>query len=49
MLSAKLGHFLDKPLKPVARRIRLTPNFFTAAGFLITVRSEEHTSELQSH
>ncbi len=37
MLSAKLGHFLDRPLEPIARRIRLTPNFFTAAGFLITV------------
>ncbi len=37
MLSAKLGHFLDGPLEPIARRIRLTPDFFTAAGFLITV------------
>ncbi|HEB76016.1 MAG TPA: CDP-alcohol phosphatidyltransferase family protein [Nitrospirae bacterium] len=37
MLSAKLGHFLDKPLEPIARRIRLTPNFFTTSGFLITV------------
>jgi len=37
MLSAKLGHFFDKPLEPIARRIRLTPNFFTAAGFLITI------------
>lgn len=36
MLSAKLGHFLDIPLSPIARRTRLTPNFFTIAGFLIT-------------
>ncbi len=36
MLSAKLGHFLDRPLEPIARRIRLTPNFLTVTGFLIT-------------
>ncbi len=37
MLSAKLGHFLDRPLEPIARRIRLTPNFLTLAGFLVTI------------
>ncbi len=36
MISAKLGHFLDKPLEPIARRIRLTPNFFTITGFVVT-------------
>ncbi len=36
MISAKLGHFLDRPLEPIAKRIRLTPNFFTITGFLIT-------------
>jgi phosphatidylglycerophosphate synthase len=37
MLSAKLGHFLDSPLKSVAKRIPLSPNILTLIGFLITV------------
>jgi phosphatidylglycerophosphate synthase len=37
MISAKLGHFLDRPLEPIAKRIRLTPNFFTITGFIVTV------------
>jgi phosphatidylglycerophosphate synthase len=37
LLSAKFGHFLDSPLKPIAKRIPLSPNFFTILGFLITV------------
>lgn len=37
MISAKLGHFLDNPLRPIVKRIPLSPNFFTIAGFLITV------------
>ncbi len=37
MLSAKLGHFLDSPLRPIAKRIPLSPNFLTIFGFLITV------------
>ena len=36
MISARLGHFLDKPLEPIAKRIRVTPNFFTIAGFVVT-------------
>lgn len=36
MLSARLGHFLDKPLTPFAKGIRLNPNLFTLAGFAIT-------------
>ncbi len=36
MLSARWGHFLDKPLEPIARRIRIAPNFFTITGFLVT-------------
>ncbi|NOX20526.1 MAG: CDP-alcohol phosphatidyltransferase family protein [Nitrospirae bacterium] len=36
MISARLGHFLDKPLEPIAKRIRITPNFFTVAGFVVT-------------
>ncbi len=37
MLSARLGHFLDKPLGPIAREIRISPNFFTIAGFFVTL------------
>lgn len=36
MLSAKLGHFLDAPLRPVAKRIPLNPNTLTITGFLVT-------------
>jgi len=37
LISAKLGHFLDKPLEPYARRVSISPNVITVAGFLITV------------
>jgi phosphatidylglycerophosphate synthase len=37
MLGAKLGHFLDSPLSPIAKRIPFSPNILTIAGFLITV------------
>lgn len=37
MLSAKLGHFLDTPLGPIAKRIPLSPTTLTVIGFLITV------------
>jgi len=37
MISAKLGHFLDKPLAPIAKRISISPNSLTVFGFLITV------------
>ncbi|HCZ11407.1 MAG TPA: CDP-alcohol phosphatidyltransferase family protein [Nitrospiraceae bacterium] len=36
MISAKLGHFLDEPLAPLAKRIAVSPNILTGAGFLIT-------------
>ncbi|OGW40233.1 MAG: hypothetical protein A2Y97_06865 [Nitrospirae bacterium RBG_13_39_12] len=36
-MSDKLGHFLDIPLGPVAKRIPLSPNVLTIIGFLITV------------
>ncbi|HWR59470.1 MAG TPA: CDP-alcohol phosphatidyltransferase family protein [Thermodesulfovibrionales bacterium] len=36
MLSARLGHFLDAPLGPIAKKIRLNPNVLTVAGFAIT-------------
>lgn len=37
MISAKLGHFLDRPLAPLAKKISLSPNTVTVLGFLITV------------
>lgn len=37
MLSARLGHFLDKPLGPFAKKIAIHPNVLTIAGFVITV------------
>ncbi|HWR90161.1 MAG TPA: CDP-alcohol phosphatidyltransferase family protein [Dissulfurispiraceae bacterium] len=37
MLSAKLGHFLDKPLAPIARKIPLSPNVISVIGFVITL------------
>ncbi len=36
MLSAKLGHFLDTPLRPIVERIPFSPNTITITGFLIT-------------
>ena len=37
MLSAKLGHFLDIPLRPLAEKIPFSPNSLTIIGFLTTV------------
>ncbi|MFQ3573978.1 MAG: CDP-alcohol phosphatidyltransferase family protein [Thermodesulfovibrionales bacterium] len=37
MLSAKLGHILDKPLEPIAKRITIHPNVITIIGLIITV------------
>lgn len=36
MLSSQLGHFLDKPLSPLVKRLKINPNIITFAGFLIT-------------
>lgn len=36
MLSARFGHFLDKPLAPLIRRLPINPNLLTVTGFLIT-------------
>jgi phosphatidylglycerophosphate synthase len=36
VLSARFGHFLDVPLGPLAKKIRLNPNTLTVAGFAIT-------------
>lgn len=37
LISAKLGHFLDKPLEPYARKVSISPNVITVGGFCITV------------
>lgn len=37
MLSSKLGHFLDKPLSTLAKKLDIDPNSITVAGFIITV------------
>jgi phosphatidylglycerophosphate synthase len=36
VLSSQLGHFLDRPLSPVAKRLKVNPNVITVTGFLIT-------------
>lgn len=36
MIGARLGHFLDKPLGPIAKRISLNPNALSVTGFLVT-------------
>jgi len=36
MLSSYLGHFLDIPLMPLAKRLRVNPNLITIVGFLVT-------------
>lgn len=36
MLSSYLGHFLDRPLSPLAKRIKVNPNLITIGGFLVT-------------
>lgn len=36
MLSAWFGHFLDKPLAPLAKRIPFDPNVITIVGLLVT-------------
>ena len=37
MFGDKFGHFLDKPLENVAKKISVHPNTLTVIGFLITV------------
>jgi phosphatidylglycerophosphate synthase len=36
MISYRFGHFLDKPLSPLARKIEINPNVLTVTGFVIT-------------
>ncbi|HKN18150.1 MAG TPA: CDP-alcohol phosphatidyltransferase family protein, partial [Dissulfurispiraceae bacterium] len=37
MISAKLGHLLDKPLAPIAKLIPISPNVISLTGFAVTV------------
>ncbi len=37
MISAKLGHFYDKPLKKIAKHLPFSPNTITIFGFLVTI------------
>ena len=37
MLDEKFGHAFDKPLENIARKIPLTPNTITVAGFFVTL------------
>lgn len=37
MLSARLGHFYDRPLKKIAKHLPFSPNTITVSGFFITV------------
>ncbi len=37
MLSARLGHFLDKPLRPFLKYVPFSPNTLSVAGFIFTV------------
>ncbi len=37
MIGARFGHFLDKPLAPLAKRITVDPNFITLAGLFVTI------------
>ena len=36
MIGSKFGHFLDKPLFPLAKKVQVNPNIITFTGFLIT-------------
>jgi phosphatidylglycerophosphate synthase len=36
VISAKLGHLFDKPLAPLAKRISISPNALSVAGFFLT-------------
>jgi phosphatidylglycerophosphate synthase len=37
VIGAKLGHFLDKPLTPLIKKISISPNVLTITGFFITI------------
>ena len=37
MFGEKFGHFLDRPLEPLAKKITIHPNTLTVIGFFITL------------
>ncbi|MCX8030588.1 MAG: CDP-alcohol phosphatidyltransferase family protein [Thermodesulfovibrionales bacterium] len=37
MFGEKFGHFLDKPLEPLAKKLTIHPNILTLTGFFITI------------
>jgi len=37
LFGEKFGHFLDKPLEPLAKRLTIHPNILTIIGFFITI------------
>ncbi len=37
MIGARFGHFLDRPLAPLLRKLGVSPNAITVAGFCITL------------
>lgn len=37
MISARLGHLLDKPLTPIAKLIPVSPNVLSITGFAVTL------------
>jgi len=36
LIGARFGHFLDKPLSSIARRVPVSPNAISIAGFAVT-------------
>lgn len=36
MLSGRLGHFLDRPLRVISLKIKIHPNILSITGFIIT-------------
>lgn len=39
MLSTRLGHFLDRPLRGLSLKIKIHPNVLSITGFIVTVFS----------
>lgn len=37
MIGDKFGHFLDRPLAPIASRIKVAPNVLTLTGFVLAL------------
>jgi phosphatidylglycerophosphate synthase len=37
MISAIFGHFFDKPLSKITKKVKLNPNLLTILGFLTTI------------